>query len=171
MRFPIKLPLDKIIVVKQIQNFFHKNVLQGADVIERITAIEQADLTKPYSVVMRYELPECMVGWPSIELEADAGVIVEVSVQEYVPQSAAWQNQKFHGYSRHISMKGDYGFTSYDYETGKYIQLHIDVPRGAKFVIKRVGMRRRRLISDYENSSITSDGARKSTSRKIAGQV
>jgi hypothetical protein len=131
----------------------------GADVIQRITTIEQADLTKPYSVVMRYELPECMVGWPSVELEVDAGVIVEVSVQESVPQAATWLNQKFHGYSRHISMKGDYGFTSYDYETGRYIQLHIDVPRGAKFVIKRVGMRRRRLISDYENSSVTSDGA------------
>ncbi|MEI7577165.1 MAG: hypothetical protein WCK51_09740 [Armatimonadota bacterium] len=131
----------------------------GADVIHRITSVEQADLTKPYSVVMRFELPECMVGWPSVELEADAGVIVEVSVQESVPETATWQNPKFHGYCRHISLKGDYGFTSYDYETGRYIQLHIDVPRGAKFVIKRVGMRRRRLITDYENSTVTSDGA------------
>lgn len=107
------------------------------------------------SYVMRYELSECMSGWPIVYLDSSPGVIVEVSVQESVSKDDKWLNPKFHGYSRHITMQGDYSFTTFDYETGGVIQLHIDVPKGAHCRIRAVKFKRRRLLTDEAPSAHT----------------
>lgn len=113
-----------------------------------VSTISVGDVIKHKSLILRYELSECMTGWPLVYLEATPGVIVEVSMQESVRPRDNWLNPKFYGYFRHITMKGDYSFTPYDYETGRYIQLHIDIPANGECTIKRVAFKRRRLIRD-----------------------
>ncbi|OWU65705.1 MAG: hypothetical protein CBB60_003295 [Armatimonadetes bacterium Cent15-Ar3] len=127
----------------------------GTPNLFEVKPAELKDALHEGSYVIHYELRECMTGWPIVYLDTSSGVIVEVSMQESVTPNQTWISPKFHGYSRHITMQGDYSFTTFDYETGGYIQLHIDVPKGAHCRIRAVRFKRRRMILDIEPSTQT----------------
>ncbi len=109
------------------------------------------------SRVVRYALPEAMVGWPLIEVRTSEAVQITVVVQESVPDIDKISNPKFHGWFRHITAEGNYSFAPYDYETGKYIELHFEVPKGGWCELVNVRFLRRRLISDFTPSAATGD--------------
>ena len=131
----------------------------GTPDLFRVDRIPFGEVIKHHSLVLRYELPQCMVGWPIIHVQASQGVIIEVSMQESVSKSGKWLSPKFHGFFRHITLQGDYSFTPYDYETGKYIQLHIDIPIRGQCTIRKVEFKRRALILDPASKVESGDDA------------
>lgn len=86
------------------------------------------------------------LGWPRVEVDAPAGAIIELITQEsYDPaHGPAWLETSWHCWSRLICRGGKQTFEAFDYESCRWIQLHIRSPDGP-VRIRRVGLRRRRF--------------------------
>lgn len=103
---------------------------------------------KKDAAVLTFEFMEQIVGWPKFEIDAPAGTTIELLVQEaHVPFAAsssapALMNNHFHSWTRFICKKGINAFETFDFESFRWIQLHI---HGAKGMvrIRHVGCRRR----------------------------
>lgn len=104
---------------------------------------------KEHGTVLTFEFPEQNVGWPQLEIEAPAGTIVELMVQEAhqpygsTAQAPALMNNKFHSWTRFICKGGKNSFETFDYESFRWIQLHVHGRQG-DVTIHRVGCRQRR---------------------------
>lgn len=97
------------------------------------------------SVALTYELPEQMVGWPRFEIEAPAGTVVELMIQEaHAPGVPAIMNTHRHSWSRLFCRSGRTVFEPFDFECCRFIQVHV---RGAagKVAVGSVGLRRRQF--------------------------
>jgi len=93
---------------------------------------------------LTFRLPMLMVGWPAFEIEAPAGTVVELMVQEsHDPQGAQpWLETFFHSWSRFISKGGKQRFQTFDFESACWVQLHVHEATGP-VKISGVGMTRR----------------------------
>ena len=93
---------------------------------------------------LTFRLPMLMVGWPAFEIEAPAGTVVELMVQEgHDPKGPQpWLETFFHSWSRFISRGGKQRFQTFDYESACWVQLHIHEATGP-VKISGVGMTRR----------------------------
>ena len=93
---------------------------------------------------LTFRLPMLMVGWPAFEIEAPAGTVVELMVQEgHDPKGPQpWLETFFHSWSRFISKGGKQRFRTFDYESACWVQLHIHEATGP-VKISGVGMTRR----------------------------
>jgi hypothetical protein len=92
-----------------------------------------------------FEFPEQIVGWPCLTIEAPAGTIVEVLTQEaHAPDGPAWLDTHFFAWTRLVCREGVNRFESFDYESLRWLQLHV---RNASrpVVIRDVGVRRRQF--------------------------
>ncbi len=91
-----------------------------------------------------FEFEEQMVGWPSFTIEAPEGAIVELMIQEsHDPdRGPAWLDTHFYSWTRFVCREGVNRFETFDYESFRWLQLHV---RNASrpVVIRDVGMRRR----------------------------
>lgn len=90
-------------------------------------------------------LPEGIVGFPILEIEASEGTVVEVMVQEHHdPEAHPWLDSHFFAWSRWICREGLNRFEAFDYEGLRWIQVHVHGGRG-QATIHRVAVRQRRL--------------------------
>jgi len=92
---------------------------------------------------LTFEFAEQMVGWPYFSIDAPAGTIIELMVQEaHEVGGPALLNTHFNGWTRFICKEGINHFETFDFESCRWVQLHI---RGAagKVTVSGVGMRRR----------------------------
>ncbi len=90
-----------------------------------------------------FEFAEQIVGFPGFEIEAPAGTIVELMTQEaHDPQATPWLDNHFYAWTRFICRDGVNRFEAFDYESLRWLQLHV---RGAgrPVTIRNVGVRRR----------------------------
>lgn len=91
-----------------------------------------------------YEMPEQMAGFPRFTIDAPAGTIVELMVQEsHDPvRGPLWLDTYLFHWSRFICREGVNEFETFDYESFKWLQLHV---RNASrpVTIRGVGARRR----------------------------
>jgi hypothetical protein len=90
-----------------------------------------------------FEFTEQLVGFPHFEIEAPAGTIVELMTQEaHDPATTAWMDNHFFAWSRFICREGVNRFEAFDYESLRWLQLHV---RGASraVTVRNVGVRRR----------------------------
>lgn len=100
-------------------------------------------------VFATFELKEQVVGWPHFTIDAPEGTIVELITQEsHDPKGPAWLDTHIFSWSRFVCREGLNHFETFDYESLRWLQLHI---RGAKrpVVIGNVGVRRRKF--DWPN--------------------
>jgi hypothetical protein len=90
-----------------------------------------------------FELREQVVGWPRFTIEAPAGTIVEAMVQEsHDPSKTAWLDSQFFAWSRFVCREGVNEFECFDFESLRWLQLHVrNSARPVK--IAAVGVRRR----------------------------
>ncbi len=91
------------------------------------------------------EFQEQVVGWPHFTIEAPAGTIVELMCQEsHDPQKTLWLDTQFFAWTRFICREGVNHFQTYDYESLRWLQLHI---RNASrpVTVSQVGVRRRQF--------------------------
>ncbi|MBU4271864.1 MAG: alpha-L-rhamnosidase N-terminal domain-containing protein [Planctomycetes bacterium] len=96
-----------------------------------------------------FEFREQIVGWPHFTIEAPEGTIVELMWQEaHDPAGPAWLDSQFFGWSRFICREGVNRFEAFDYESFRWLQLHVRNAAGP-VVVRDVGMRRRTF--DWSN--------------------
>jgi hypothetical protein len=127
-------------------------VSQGDGVWE-FPATPQAD----QGVEATFEFPEQMVGFPRFSIDAPAGTIIEVMVQEsHDPKKTRWLDSYYYCWARYICREGVNVFEGFDYESLRWMQLHI---RNASrpVIVSDVGVRRRQYDWPHEPVIRTSE--------------
>jgi hypothetical protein len=103
----------------------------------------EVELDGRRGAALTFEFTDQMVGWPYFSIEGPAGATVEVMVQEaHQVGGPALLNSHFNGWARFICREGANRFEVFDFESCRWVQLHIHGPAG-KVTISGVGMRRR----------------------------
>lgn len=93
--------------------------------------------------VLTFEFAEQIVGWPHFTIEAPAGTTVELLVQEaHQVGGPALLNTHFHAWSRFTCREGVNRFEPFDFESCRWVQLHIH-NAGGPVTVREVGLRRR----------------------------
>jgi hypothetical protein len=90
-----------------------------------------------------FEFTEQIAGFPRFRIEAPAGTIVELMVQEsHDPRKTRWLDTYHFCWSRFTCREGENEFETFDYESFRWLQLHV---RNASrpVVVRAVGVRRR----------------------------
>jgi len=96
---------------------------------------------------LTFELEEQVVGWPYFTIEAPAGTVVELMTQESHDRARTrWLDSQFYAWTRFICRGGVERFEPFDYESLRWIQLHI---RGASGPVKISGGGVRRRTFDW----------------------
>ena len=76
-----------------------------------------------------FEFAEQIVGWPHFAIEAPAGTVVELMAQEaHDPAKTAWLDTRFYAWSRFVCREGVNRFEAFDFESLRWLQLHIRCP-------------------------------------------
>lgn len=98
---------------------------------------------------LTFEFEEQVVGWPYFTIEAPAGTTVELLVHEaHEVGGPALLNTHFDSWSRFICRQGVNSFECFDFESLRWLQLHI---HGAKGRVKIRGVGARRRIFPWPN--------------------
>jgi hypothetical protein len=93
--------------------------------------------------VLTFEFAEQIVGWPCFTVEAPAGAIIELLVHEaHQLGGPVLINSHFDSWTRFICRPGINRFECFDFESLRWLQLHIHGVNGAVRV-RDVGVRRR----------------------------
>jgi alpha-L-rhamnosidase len=107
------------------------------------------DLTPPTGVLLTFELEEQMVGFPVFTIDAPEGTKIELMVQEgHRPGHFTVMNNRLHSWTRFICKEGKNDFRTFDYESLRWIQLHIHGTAG-KIKVSGAGVIRR--MSGWKN--------------------
>jgi hypothetical protein len=100
---------------------------------------------------MTFELVEQLVGWPHFTIDASEGTTIELICQEsHDPARTAWIDTHMFLGSRFVCREGLNQFETFDFESLRWLQLHI---RNATrpVIVSAVGVRRR--VFDWPNQS------------------
>ena len=90
-----------------------------------------------------FELPEQMVGFPFLTVEAPAGTVVELMTQEsHAPDGPAWLDTHLFSWARFVCREGENRFEAFDYESLRFLQVHVHDAAGP-VLLRDVGVRRR----------------------------
>ena len=94
-------------------------------------------------VILTFELEEQMVGFPCFTMTAPEGTVVEVMIQEsHRVGGPELLNTKQNAWSRFVCREGRNSFEAFDYESLRWIQLHIRNLE-QEITVENVGVRRR----------------------------
>ncbi|GAB4413934.1 MAG: hypothetical protein OHK0039_21400 [Bacteroidia bacterium] len=102
------------------------------------------DVAPGQSVALTFAFASQHVGFPFFEIVAPAGTVVELLVHEahQVAGTHRLLNTHFHAWSRFVCREGHNRFETFDYESLRWLQLHLRNVAG-EVRIAAVGMRRR----------------------------
>jgi hypothetical protein len=93
--------------------------------------------------VLTFELAEQVVGWPRFAIRAPAGTVVELLVHEaHKPGGPALINSHFDSWTRFVCREGENRFECFDFESLRWLQLHVWGGSGT-ITVGEVGVRRR----------------------------
>ncbi len=125
------------------------------------TAAEGGPWTVPLEpgrgAVLTFSMSEEAVGWPYFTIDAPAGTVIELMVQEHhEPGGAALLNTHYHSWTRFICTEGVNRFETFDYEAVQWLQLHIR-HTGGTATVSQVGIRRRNFAWSHEPKAVTDD--------------
>lgn len=105
----------------------------------------QAGVASVQGVWATFEFPEQVVGWPYFTIEAPAGTIIELMCQEsHDPQKTLWLDTQFFAWTRFVCREGVNHFQTYDYESLRWLQLHVR-HASRPVTVSQVGVRRRQF--------------------------
>ncbi|NLF09584.1 MAG: alpha-L-rhamnosidase [Pirellulaceae bacterium] len=127
----------------RIPNSFHARREPLAD--EKSEGVWQLPATdgQREGVFATFEFSEQIVGWPGFTIDAPAGTIVELICQEaHDPAGPAWLDNQFFNWSRYICREGVNRFEAFDFESLRWMQLHVR-NAGRPVTLSKVGVRRR----------------------------
>jgi hypothetical protein len=119
----------------------------------------EVELDGRRGAALTFEFNEQMVGWPYFTIEASAGTEIELMVQEaHQVGGAALLNKQFYGWSRFTCRDGVNHFETFDFESCRWVQLHIHGAAGT-VKVSNVGMRRRAFPWPQNGAVSVSDPA------------
>lgn len=98
---------------------------------------------REYAAALTFEFAEQAVGWPCFTIDAPEGTIIELLVHEaHKKGGPAIINSHFNAWTRFVCKEGVNHFETFDFESFRWMQLHIrNFSRPIK--LSSVGMRRR----------------------------
>ncbi len=103
------------------------------------------ELVGSRGAALTFEFTDQMVGWPHFTIQAPAGTTVELMVQEaHEVGGPVLLNSHFHSWARFICRDGVNDFETFDFESCRWMQLHVHGASG-KVRVSGVGMQRRTL--------------------------
>ena len=92
---------------------------------------------------LTFSLEEQAIGWPHFEIDAPEGTVVEMVVREsFGPDKDAWMDTYIFHWARFTCREGWNQFAPFDYESCRWIQLHVH-GHTRSVTIRRVGLSRR----------------------------
>ena len=95
------------------------------------------------AAILTFDFKEQSVGWPHFTVEAPKGTVVELLVHEaHKPGGPVLINSHFNAWTRFICKEGINHFETFDFESLRWLQLHIR-NYSRPVTISHVGMRRR----------------------------
>ncbi|WP_165235605.1 alpha-L-rhamnosidase N-terminal domain-containing protein [Aquisphaera insulae] len=95
--------------------------------------------------VLTFVLEKQVVGWPYFTIEAPAGTEIELLVHEaHELGGPGLMNSHFDSWSRFTCREGVNRFECFDYESLRWLQLHIHGNSG-RAIVREVGVRRRQF--------------------------
>lgn len=101
------------------------------------------DLDGRTGTALTFELKEQVVGWPGFTIDAPAGTTIELLVHEaHAPDGPPLLNTHFDSWTRFICREGRNEFETFDFESLRWLQLHLHGASG-RVTISQVGVRRR----------------------------
>ncbi len=90
-----------------------------------------------------FALPEQMVGFPFLTVAAPAGTVVEIVSQEsHAQDGPAWLDSHRFTWTRLVCREGENRFEAFDYESLRFLQVHVHEASGP-VTVRAVGLRRR----------------------------
>jgi alpha-L-rhamnosidase len=119
--------------------------IQDANIAEELAdgSYQLPAATGNSAVLATFEFSEQIVGWPYFTIDAAEGTIVELITQEsHDPSHTPWLDNHFYAWSRFICREGANHFEAFDYESLRWLQLHIR-NSARPVTIRRAGVRRR----------------------------
>ena len=103
----------------------------------------RVELDGSRGAALTFELTEQVVGWPGFTIEALAGTTIELLVHEaHAPGGPPLLNTHYDSWSRFTCRKGSNEFETFDFESLRWLQLHVHNAKGP-VVISGVHVRRR----------------------------
>ena len=131
------------------QEYFECRPPGSFAIIPRPSAVETAPgqweivLDGKRGAALTFEFEEQVVGWPFFAIEAPAGTPVELLVHEaHAADGPPLLNTHFDSWTRFICRQGINEFESFDFESLRWLQLHISAAKG-RIKVRNVGVRRR----------------------------
>jgi hypothetical protein len=131
------------------QEYFECRPPESFVIIRRPSAVETAPgqweivLDGKRGAALTFELEEQVVGWPYFTIEAPPGTTVELLVHEaHAAEGPPLLNTHFDSWTRFICRQGTNDFECFDFESLRWLQLHISGARG-RVKVREVGVRRR----------------------------
>lgn len=118
-------------------------IIQTPSVNEKSTQTWTVNLDNERGALLTFEFKDQIVGFPFFSIDAPSGTTVELMVQEaHAIGNNNLLNTKFNSWTRFICRAGRNNFENFDYESFRWIQLHIHGGSG-NITITNVGARRR----------------------------
>ncbi|MDI1249376.1 MAG: alpha-L-rhamnosidase N-terminal domain-containing protein [Lacunisphaera sp.] len=103
----------------------------------------EVELPPGRGALLTFELLEQVVGWPGFTIEAPAGTVVELLVHEaHGPAGPPVLNTHFDSWTRFTCRAGTNHFETFDFESLRWLQLHLHGSSG-RIRLSRLGVRRR----------------------------
>jgi len=117
--------------------------IREASAVENAPGSWQVEMDGTRGAAVTFELFEQVVGWPYFTIEAPEGTVVELLVHEgHAVGGAPLLNTHYESWSRFTCREGVNRFEVFDYESLRWLQLHIHDAKGS-VIIRDVGVRRR----------------------------
>jgi alpha-L-rhamnosidase len=125
--------------------------LSGPAEVEHSEGKISLKLEKDQAIALTFEWKEQIVGFPFFTIEAPRDTTVEIMVQEgHETGKGILMNNHFHGWTRLICKDGKNTFETFDFESLRWLQIHIHNAEG-KVLLENVGIKRR--IYDWPNEA------------------
>jgi hypothetical protein len=111
--------------------------------IETASGQWRVELDGSHGAALTFELAEQVVGWPGFTIEAPAGATIELLVHEaHALAGPPLLNTHFDSWTRFICREGRNQFETFDFESLRWLQLHIHNAKGP-VTINNICVRRR----------------------------
>lgn len=95
------------------------------------------------AAALTFELKDQVVGWPHFTIDAPEGTVIEMMVHEaHKLGGPALLNSHYYSWSRFICKQGVNTFRTFDFESCRWIQLHVHGAQGT-ITVRDIGMLRR----------------------------
>jgi len=118
-------------------------MMRGPSAIETGPGEWQIKLEETQATALTFEFAEQIVGWPRFTIEAPAGTVIELMTQEgHDVVNPQLLNTHFDSWTRFTCREGTNHFECFDYESLRWLQLHIREARGP-VTVREVSVRRR----------------------------